>query len=312
MESNSELPRSLAPLRAPLDRDLVEHSVSSLAPEGETSRALLDEGIVPAHALTPVTLFLLASQPRSTRSDGSRARGPIAGGVWTRQQITYHRPVRLDEVLETRGEVARRYVRAGRVFSISTSETRNADGQLAVSSCATGLQQYRRDESLADSEEGRSEADVSRPAPDPSVASANPSLEALGALRVGERLVGPTVEVSLARMRDRDAGRDENPIHTDPEEARRAGLSAPIVGGSHVLAYLQDFLMRSWGREALLHGAYFDARWLSPVHAGKKIEPSATVSACDSGRVELQMEVVCEGQSAMVGTLVIPLVEASS
>lgn len=308
MESNREFPRSLAPLRAPLDRELVERSVSSLAPEGKTSRALLDAGIVPPHALTPVTLFLLASQPRS---DGSRESGPIAGGVWTRQQITYHGPVRLDEVLETRGEIARRYVRAGRLFSISTSETRSADGQLAVSSCSTGLQQYRRDESLADSEEGRSDADVSRPSPDSSVASANPSLAALRAVRLGERLVGPTVEVSLARMRDRDAGRDANPIHTDPDEARRAGLSAPIAGGSHVLAYLQDFLMRSWGHEVLLHGAHFDARWLSPVHAGKKIEPSATVSACDSGRVELQMEVVCEGQSAMVGTLVIPLAEAS-
>jgi acyl dehydratase len=307
MEQRREYPRSLSPLVGALDRELVERSVSSLAPEGQTSRALLEAGIVPPHALTPLPLFLLAGQLRPERSREGSARGPIAGAVWTRIQITCHRPVNLDEVLETGGEIARRYARAGRLFSVSTSQTRNAAGQLVVSSCSTGMVQYRRDRSLADYEEGRRDEEVSRPSMDASAAAANPCLAALRDLRAGDRLTGPTVEVALEQMRDRDAGRDANPIHTDPDEARRAGLSAPIAGGAHVLAYLQDFLMRTWGAEVLLHGAYFDVRWISPVHAGKKVEPSATVSARSPDRVELQLEVACEGRSAMVGTLALPL-----
>jgi acyl dehydratase len=311
METKREYPRSLSPIRGPLARELVERSVSSLGPQAQASRALLEAGIVPPHALTPLTLFLIASQPRPGRSREGGAPGPIAGGVWTREQITYHRPVQLDEVLETRGEIARRYVRAGRLFSVSSSETRNEAGKLVVSSCTTGLVQYRRDASLSDSEEGRSDADVSRPSADVSVAGANPSLTTLLALRVGDRVAGPAVEVSLARMRERDGSRDDNPIHTDPEAARRAGLSAPIAGGAHVLAYLQELLMRSWGSEVLLHGAHFDVRWISPVHAGRKVEPSASVSARDPDRVALQVEVLCEGRSATIGTLAIPLAEAS-
>ncbi|MFP6621992.1 MAG: MaoC family dehydratase, partial [Myxococcota bacterium] len=98
-----------------------------------------------------------------------------------------------------------------------------------------------------------------------------------------------------------------NPIHTDPEAARQAGLVLPIVGGSHVFAYLQEALMRALGKEALLHGACFDLRWVAQVRAGTCVEPRATVSGASDDRVELDLEVGCEGRVAMTGSLAIPL-----
>ena len=38
----------------------------------------------------------LANQPRRPRADGGR-RGAIEGGVWVREQVTLHAPVRIGE-----------------------------------------------------------------------------------------------------------------------------------------------------------------------------------------------------------------------
>ena len=108
-------------------------------------------------------------------------------------------------------------------------------------------------------------------------------------------------------MRARDGGRSRNPIHTDPEAARRAGLEAPIAAGAHVLAFVQQALMEAWGAESLLHGSHTDVRWLAPVHAESRIEPRATVSARRDDRLEVDLEVGCEGRTALTGTLTIPL-----
>ena len=82
---------------------------------------------------------------------------------------------------------------------------------------------------------------------------------------------------------------------------------APIVGGSHVFGFLQEALIHALGRESLLHGACFDLRWISQVRAGTRVEPTAAVSTASKDRIELDLEVGCEGRVAMTGSLVIPL-----
>jgi acyl dehydratase len=297
----------LAPVRGPFPLATAERTARSLGAQAKAGLALLAEGIVPPDPLTGMTLHLLASQPQPERLPGTAGRQPIAGGVWVREQVTFHRPVRVGEELVTTGAIARRFARGGRLYSVTTSTTRNACDELVVSSCTTGLVRYRRDPDLADGEAGLAEGDVARPAMDPETAATNPAQAALRALRVGARLVGPTSRVTLECMRARDGERPRNPIHTDPEAARRAGLDVPIAGGNHVLAYLQEMLMQAWHPEALLHGAHFDVRWVSPVRAGTSVEPRAEVCAAEPDRVELAIEVACEGKQAMVGRLAIPL-----
>jgi acyl dehydratase len=305
--SNSAWLQPLEPLRAPLAREFAERVVGSLGPCAGPSLRLLARGIAPPCALVGMNLALLVSQPRPPRADGSRAPDGVAGGVWVRERVTMHRPVRIDEELVTVGGGVRRYVRKGRRYSTTLSETRDATGELVVTTETTGLARYRADPSLADSEEGPAEDAVPHPAPDPRHAAANPALDAIRALRVGDAWSGPAAHVTLALMRARDGARPRNPIHTDPEAARAAGLDAPIAGGSHVLAYAQELALERLGDEALSYGACTDTRWLSPVRADQWLESHVRVARTSPDTVELALEALCAGSVAMRSTLTIPL-----
>jgi acyl dehydratase len=89
--------------------------------------------------------------------------------------------------------------------------------------------------------------------------------------------------------------------------ARREGLGAPIAGGPHVLAFLQEALMEALGPEVLLHGAHFDVRWVSPVRSERSIASRATVSRVEADRILLELAVDCEGERALVGSAALPL-----
>jgi acyl dehydratase len=301
----AQLPQPLVPVAAPLAAEFAERVVRSLGSHAKASIELCARGLAPPNALVGMNLLLLSSQPREPREEG--APGPIAGGVWVREQVTVHRPVRIDEALETRGELVRRFVRKGRRYSVTVSQTRDAQAKLVVSTCTTGLVRYRPDPALLDEEEGLREDQVSKPEPDALVAARNPSSAALRALRAGERLEGSEALVTLALMRVRDGARPRNPIHTDPDAAREAGLDAPIAGGSHVLGFVQELLMDRLGTEALLHGACTDVQWVAPVRAETRVRPVARVVAFGAAGVEIGLEAHCEGVLAMRGRLVLPL-----
>lgn len=303
----SELPQALTTVRTPLPDDLPRGAVESLGSHAQASRQLLEAGLVPPDVLTGMTLFLLASQPRRPRADGTKPKGAVSGGVWVRERVTLHEPVRIGEELVVSGESARRFSRRGRRYGVTTSETRSADGRLLVSSCTTGLLSYRKVEGLEDAGEGRGVDEIAIPGPDASDAAANPALSTLRALSPGDRIEGERALVTLEMMRVRDKGRGDNPIHTDPEVARREGLAAPIAGGSHVLAFLHEALMRAWGPGSLLHGACFDVQWKGQTFAGKHVTPRAVVASVTPSLVELTLEVEGEERTALVGTLQIPL-----
>jgi acyl dehydratase len=298
-------PQTLAPVRGPLPEELALRAVQSLGPRAKASQELYRAGLVAPNVLAGLSLFLLVGQPRG-ESSGGRSGG-VSGGVWVREQYTVHRPVRFDEELVVSGEVARQYVHKGRRYSVTTAQTRDADGVLVAENCTTGLLQYRADPDLADEEQGRSDTEIVRPAPDAAAVRHNPCLAALRAVKLGDQLAGPRAEVTLDLMRQRDGERSRNPIHTDPEAARRAGLGTPIAGGSHVMAFAHELLMDAWGPEVLLHGTSCDTRWKAPVHAGTQVEPSATVVRADPQLLEVELTVLCEGATAMVGRLSIPL-----
>jgi hypothetical protein len=143
--------------------------------------------------------------------------------------------------------------------------------------------------------------------PDAAGALRNPVLDVLRARSVGERIEGEPVEMSIERLRDRDGPEPANPIHSDPEAARRAGLDVPIAGGAHVLAFVQEIVLQAWGLDALSHGAHIDVRWISPVRAGSRIVPSVQVTDTGAALLELAFEVRCDGAPACVGQIAIPV-----
>jgi acyl dehydratase len=263
-------------------------------------------GLVPPDVLTGMTLHLLSRQPRRPRGSEPR-KGAIEGGVWVREQVTYHAPMRIDESLWVRGRSVRRFSKKGRRYGVTVSETRGADGRLLVSSCTTGLLSYRRDPDLADANEGFAEGAVDLPGADWQAAPGNPCRARLSAVVPGEILSGERTRVSLAMMQQRDAGRDDNPIHTDPAVAEREGLAAPIAGGSHVLSFIQTRLMEEWGPECLLHGAHFDVRWIGQTYAESHVVPQARVVEAGPDRIGCEIQVEGDDRTLLRGKMILPL-----
>lgn len=303
-------PRPLVAAQGPIRTDKLDGAAEGMGEWGAETRALAAEGVVPPDMMTGLTLFLLSSQPRdpARRQEIPGGGGGVAGGVWVHEQFTIHRPLGREEPFTVRGESVGRYVRKGRRYGITRSETFNAAGELAGTNLTTGLLQYRVQEGLADSVEGLSPDDVPAPVPDWSTASGNPCRERLAALRAGQTFDGAPVLVGLDLMEARDTKRPDNPIHSDPELARKAGLARPIAGGSHVLAFALEVLMGAAGRHALLHGACFDIRWKAPVYADTVIHPQARVSEVHDDRVVFEVGATLEaGAAAMVGQVVVPL-----
>lgn len=172
----------------------------------------------------------------------------------------------------------------------------------------TGLLSYRPDPTLEDAVEGIPADETPAPGPDRGAAEANPHLDRLRAVTVGDRLGGQPVTISLAMMAARDTDRPDNPIHSDPEEARRAGLARPIAGGSHVASFVIEALLARWGAGALSHGASFDLRWKAPTEAGAVVVPAATVSSVADGLITVDLTAtLLDGPVAMTGTLRVPL-----
>jgi hypothetical protein len=300
-------PRLLAAVEGPIPRDRVERVLAGMGDEGRASRALAARGFAPPELATGLTLALLQGQPRRPRSDGATPPGAVAGRVWVRERFTLHAPLPLDAPLVMTGATLRRYARKGRVYTTTASQTCDASGRLLAANQTTGLERYRPDPARGDFDEGVAEAQLTAPAPDPEAARRNPCVEAIRALRPGDLLVGAPVEISLERLRARDGPVPSNPIHSDPEAARAAGLDVPIAGGAHVLAFVQELLLGAWGDEALFHGAHLDVRWTAPVRAGTTLVPRAEVMNASPGEVVVALEARCQGVAAMVARLLLPL-----
>lgn len=303
-------PRPLRDSKGPIRTDKLDGAAEGMGEWGAETRALAAEGLVPPDMLTGMTLFLLSTQPRdpARRQEIPGGAGGVAGGVWVRERFTIHRPLRRDDAFTVRGASEGRHVHKARRYGTTSSTTFNAAGERVATNLTTGLLSYKVQEGLADGVEGRAPDDVPAPRPDWSVAADNPCRAEIAALTPGEELGGYPVTVSLALMAARDTRNPDNPIHSDPELARRAGLAQPIAGGSHVLAFALEPILARVGRHALLHGACFDVRWKSPVYADRVMFPRARVSAVAPDRVEFAIDTTLEdGATAMTGTVVVPL-----
>jgi acyl dehydratase len=303
-------PRPLKDVRGPIPAEKLDGAAAGMGDWGAETRALAADGLVPPDMLTGMTLFLLARQPKDPERKQAipGGSGGVAGGVWVRERYTIHRPLGRDDAFTVRGASEGRHVHKGRRYGTTSSSTYNAAGERVATNLTTGLLAYKVQEGLPDGVEGRAPDDLPAPEPDAAAAAGNPCRERLAALRPGDALGGYPVTVSLAMMAARDTRNPENPIHSDPELARRAGLSRPIAGGSHVLAFALEPILAHCGRESLFHGAGFDIRWKAPVYADTVIHPSARVVEAVADRAVFEVTAVLDdGAIAMTGRVVVPI-----
>jgi acyl dehydratase len=303
-------PRPLRDSRGPFRADKLDGAAAGMGTWGAQAQALAADGLVPPDMLTGMTLFLLSTQPKDPHREQEipGGSGGVAGGVWVRERYTIHRPLGRNDAFTVRGASEGRHVHKARRYGTTSSETFNAAGERVATNLTTGLLSYKVQDGLADGVEGRAPDEIPAPAPDWEAARDNPCRDRLAALRVGEELGGYAVTVSLALMAVRDTKNPDNPIHSDPELARRAGLSKPIAGGSHVLAFALEPILERVGRQALLHGASFDIRWKTPVYADLVMRPRTRVTEVATDRVVVDIDATLDsGATAMTGRVVVPL-----
>lgn len=304
----TDFPRPLVPVHGPFAAAKVSGAADGMGDYGDATRALVSLGLLQPDLVTGMTLALLADQPRKPRTDGQTKASGVAGGVWVREQFTIHRPIVNDDAWLVEGESLGTYVRKGRSYSTTSSVSCSAAGDRFATNLTTGLFSYRPDPDLPDSVQGLPLEETPAPQPDYEVADANPHLDAVRQVQVGDVLGGEQVLVSLAMMAARDTDNPSNPIHSDLEEAKKAGLARPIAGGSHVLSFAMEAIMARLGPQVLLHGAHFDMRWKAPTENDVTIVPTATVTVADGNHVVFDTQVdLAGGPTAMVGRITIPL-----
>ena len=302
-------PYALAPVHGPFPADKLAGAADGMGTYGDATRELVANGVVQPDLICGMTLALISDQP-SFRGPTPRTDGKVSGtdgGVWVRERFTIHRPVAVDDAWTVEGEATGTYVRKGRRYNTTISRSVGADGARFATNLSTGLNAYRPDPDLPDSEDGTPVAETPTPEPDRTAAANNPHLDALRALAVGDRFGDVDVPMTLAMMAARDTKNPNNPIHSDPEAARKAGLRRPIAGGSHVLAFALEAVMAGVGVEVLLHGSTTDVRWKAPTEDGAMIVPSAVVASTDESGVVFDLQVdLRDGPTAMVGSLIVP------
>ena len=303
-------PYALTPVHGPFTADKIAGAADGMGSYGDATRELVARGFLQPDLICGMTLALISDQPSFTgpkpRKDG-KVSG-TDGGVWVRERFTIHRPLAIDDPWEVEGEATGTYVRKGRRYNTTISRSTSSGGHRFATNLSTGLNSYRPEPDLPDSEDGTPVADTPTPEPDRSAAAHNPHLDAVRGLSVGDRFGDVEVPVTLAMMAARDTKNPNNPIHSDPDAARKAGLRRPIAGGSHVLAFPLEAVMAGVGIEVLLHGSTTDVRWKAPTEDGAVIVPSAVVASTADDGVTFDLQVdLLDGPTAMVGTLCIPL-----
>ncbi len=307
-------PQPLVPVTGPFAAARIDGAADGMGEHGAATRSVVRSGFVQPDLITGMTLFLLARQPRperrTDRSGPKPKASPIAGGVWVREQFTIHRPLPRTDPFQVSGESTGRYIRKGRRYGTTSARCHDSGGNLVASNLTTGLLAYRVEPGRVDGVEGLPLEDTPAPEPDRAAASANPHLDALRTAKPGQTVGGQELTVTLAMMAARDTAQPDNPIHSDPEEAKRAGLAKPIAGGSHVLAFAIEPILAHFGPEVLSHGAKFDVRWKAPTESDTVIVPTATVTDTGPDRVVFDLAVrLAAGPEAMVGTVTVPLAQ---
>jgi acyl dehydratase len=129
-------------------------------------------------------------------------------------------------------------------------------------------------------------------------------------IAVEELIVGQELEAVVKHMRLEKMSRPlmsgGNPIHFDPEFAKKAGLPAPIATGVMSSAYVCEMLARAFGIEWIRSGS-LDLKFIRPIYAGDTVTARGRVTAKmeTSTGVRMSLDVWCEtqrGEPVTVGT----------
>ena len=109
----------------------------------------------------------------------------------------------------------------------------------------------------------------------------------------------PTISkaITLEKMQ-RFMGPVTQSIHADPELAKSWGVGTPIVQGGHLVAFINELMLRSFGNGFLL-GGDVSVTFIKPVRPGDTVMPRATPTRRTTvdGRERVDCDVWLENQN---------------
>ena len=105
--------------------------------------------------------------------------------------------------------------------------------------------------------------------------------------------------------------RHVNPIHSDPEYARRRGFQDTLAPGVMAVGYLNELLAKAVG-PAFLQGGTLSVSFIGPMYPGNRIFARGVVreKAVEAGQTRAVLDVWCEtedGRKVVAGTATVPL-----
>ena len=94
-----------------------------------------------------------------------------------------------------------------------------------------------------------------------------------------------------------DAAEDHNPLHVDPEFAKTTRYGGTIAHGMLSMAFIQELMVRTFGREWLESGS-IEVSFMAPVRPGEAITTEARVmrvapSENEEAKTRIRMQVFC-------------------
>jgi acyl dehydratase len=124
-------------------------------------------------------------------------------------------------------------------------------------------------------------------------------------LTVGQEIAPAVKRMTLERM-SRPLMAGSNPIHYDPEFAKKAGLSAPIATGVMSSAFLSEMLTNAFGVE-WIRGGWMDVKFIRPIYAGDTVTARGRITGKreTSTGLRIGLDIWCEtqrGEPVTVGT----------
>jgi 3-hydroxybutyryl-CoA dehydratase len=110
-------------------------------------------------------------------------------------------------------------------------------------------------------------------------------------LKTGDALPALTRRIAQERIDAyAEASGDHNPIHIDPEFARKTALGGTVAHGMLVLAYVSE-LMTAVFRDGWTHGGHLAARFKGAAYPGDTVTVSGTVTKVESRRLTCEVQV---------------------
>ncbi|MEW6452372.1 MAG: MaoC family dehydratase [Pseudomonadota bacterium] len=121
-------------------------------------------------------------------------------------------------------------------------------------------------------------------------------------LAVGDRLDSFSRHVDQDKMVEFERvvwDRGQN-SHSDPDAAKRDGLTKTIASGQNQMAFLHELMERNFG-DAWVFGGKISARWIHPVYAEDDISPHGLVTEIGEvdGKPRVTVQLWCENQNGV-------------